>query len=130
MNVSIPFLDPQQRHKRTADWLVVLRVADAVAVHRFACREDAEAFADNAAVPRQPREPNADQATALDAARTAQQRFERAQLAYEAASDERAAAFRAALDAGLTYGELATAFGWSRSRIQSVTLGRESERKR
>jgi hypothetical protein len=46
------------------------------------------------------------------------------------ASDERAAAFRAALDAGMTYGQLADAFGWTQSRVQSVTVGREVEQKR
>jgi hypothetical protein len=63
-------------------------------------------------------------------ARRAQDRFERAQQAAERASDDRAAAFRAALDAGMTHGQLADAFGWTQSRVQSVMLGHEGERKR
>jgi hypothetical protein len=128
MNVSTPYLDPKQRHKRTADWLVLVRGVDAVAVHRFSCREDAEAFADNAAVPRMPRAPNAEQAAALERARKAQRQFEQAQLGLDRASHGRAVAFRAALDAGLTYGQLADAFGWARSSVQAAVGGRERKR--
>src|SRR5262249_11075551 len=64
-------------------------------------------------MPRTPQELNAEQAVALDAARAAQRQFERAQREYETASDDRAAAFTAALEAGITYGELGAAFGWS-----------------
>ena len=64
------------------------------------------------------------QAAALAVARRAQDRFERAQEAADRASDERAAAFRAALDAGMTYGQLADAFGWTPALAESVTLGR------
>src|SRR5689334_14973429 len=54
---------------------------------------------DNGEVPRKPDELNAEQIAALDTARKAQRRFERAQLGYEAALQERTAAFRAARDA-------------------------------
>src|SRR5690242_12730953 len=75
---------------------------------------------DNGEVPRKPDELNAEQIAALDTARKAQRRFERAQLGYEAALQERTAAFRAARDADLSWGELADAFGWTRSTAQAV----------
>jgi hypothetical protein len=81
-------------------------------------------------VPREPGQLSPAQAAALAVARRAQDRFERAQQTADRASDERASAFRAALDAGMTYDQLADAFGWTWSRAQSVTLGRDSERKR
>jgi DNA-directed RNA polymerase specialized sigma24 family protein len=71
-----------------------------------------------------------EQTAALDVARKAQRRFERAQRAVDTATDERAAAVRAALKAGISYGELASAFGWPRSSVQSAERGRESNRKR
>jgi hypothetical protein len=79
-------------------------------------------------VHRQPGQLSPAQAAALAVARRAQDRFERAQQAADRASDERADAFRAALDAGMTYGQLADAFGWTRSRTEAAALGRESER--
>ena len=81
-------------------------------------------------VPREPGQLTPAQAATLAVARRAQGRFERAQQAADRASDERAAAFRAALDAGMTYGQLADAIGWTQARVQSATLGRESEQKR
>jgi hypothetical protein len=81
-------------------------------------------------VPPEPGQLSPAQAAALAVARRAQDRFERAQQAADRASDERAAAFRAALDTGMTSGQLADAFGWTLSRVESVTLGRESEPKR
>jgi hypothetical protein len=77
-------------------------------------------------VPREPGQLTPAQAATLAVARRAQGRFERAQQAADRASDERAAAFRAALDAGMMYGQLADAFGWTRSRAESVTLGRRT----
>ena len=81
-------------------------------------------------VPREPGQLSPAQAAALAVARRAHDRFERAQQAADRASDERADAFRAAVDAGMTYGKLADAFGWTQSRAQSVTLGRDSQRTR
>ena len=77
-------------------------------------------------MPREPGQLTPAQAATLAVARRAQGRFERAQQAADRASDERAAAFRAALDAGMMYGQLADAFGWTRSRAESVTLGRRT----
>ncbi len=83
---------------------------------------------DSVAVVPKPRELTADQRAALNAARKAQRQFERAQVGYERASDERAAAFRAALEAGMTYGELASEFGVPRGSIQAAAAGRERKR--
>jgi DNA-directed RNA polymerase specialized sigma24 family protein len=76
-----------------------------------------------------PHEPTADQRTALAVARQAQRKFERAEAAYRRASDERAQAFTAALEAGWTYRELADAFGWPhRSNVQAAAEGRTRRR--
>jgi hypothetical protein len=80
-------------------------------------------------MPREPGQLTPAQAAALAVARRAQDRFERAQGAADRAADERAVAFRAALEAGMTYRSLADAFGWTPSRAESATLGRDSERK-
>lgn len=61
---------------------------------------------------------------ALSAARRAHHNFERARAALSTASDERAQAFQEALASGLTYGELAQVFGWSRSSVQAAAQGR------
>jgi hypothetical protein len=84
--------------------------------------------ADNAGVSRPLREPHeltARQAKALKAARDAEDRFEEAQADYRRASDERTAVLDAALATGITYGELANALGWSRSKVQAAVGGRE-----
>ena len=92
-------------------------------------REGLAAAAPNAEhVPRKPRDFSDAQLAALAAAGEAQRVFERARLDYERASDERAAALRAALDAGLSYGGLADAFGWSRSTAQAAAAGRSRPR--
>jgi hypothetical protein len=75
-------------------------------------------------MPRKPSEFTTEQRRAFDAARTAQRRFERAQDAYDRALDERVVAFRAALESGITYGELADAFGWQRSSVQAASRKR------
>jgi hypothetical protein len=75
-------------------------------------------------MPRKPPEFTAAQRKALDAARKAQRRFERAQDAYDRALDERVIAFQAALESGITYGELADAFGWQRSSVQAASRKR------
>ena len=41
---SNPIPDPTQSHKRCADWVIYERTAASVFVHRFATREDAEAW--------------------------------------------------------------------------------------
>lgn len=81
-------------------------------------------------MPRRPDEFTVEQKAALEAARDAQRAFEQAQRAHGVATAARAAAFSAALASGISYTELADAFGWSRSSVQRAELGRGRERKR
>ena len=58
--LSAPYLDPSQRHKRSADHLVVQRTPIGAVVHRFTSRNAAQAWLDERlATPEQEREVDA-----------------------------------------------------------------------
>jgi len=44
--LSAPYLDPSQRNKRSADYLVVQRTSFGAVIHRFTSRDDADAWRD------------------------------------------------------------------------------------
>jgi DNA-directed RNA polymerase specialized sigma24 family protein len=68
------------------------------------------------------RELSADQRAAIGAAKRAQRKFERAHATYERTLHDRTLAIRGALDAGVSYGELAAALGLHRGTVQAAML--------
>jgi hypothetical protein len=75
------------------------------------------------------RDLSADQRATLGAATSAQRKFGRAHATYERALHDRTVAIRAALDAGVSYGQLAQALGLPRATVQKAAKLR-GQRKR